>query len=223
MKDNNLVSRFFNVEDKQLDTVVFTLPSHWWSRFYEYAWAAEFCKKTDVVLDAACGIPHPLKFYLADNCKEVHAVDSDERIIDIEAISKEIQTVFGVDNAKLDNIDYHHASLTELPYEKGMFDKIFCISAIEHLPNEDEILKALKEFNKVLKDDGMLLLTLDYSTSDQYPDSTDMDAFEKLAVKAGFKLAGEKDSAIPENAVNWDGILYCYRVALVKNISPKKK
>ena len=71
MNKDLLTTRFFNTNDKRMDTVVFPLPSHWWSRFYEYAWAAEFCSENDVVLDAACGIPHPFKFYLAGKCKHM--------------------------------------------------------------------------------------------------------------------------------------------------------
>ena len=221
MQNELLNSRFFKTDDKRMDKVVFTLPSHWWSRFYEYAWAAEFCKETDVVLDAACGIVHPFKFYLSDYCKSVHAVDNDEKIIDFMEIGNKIEKTFG-ENAKAEYLEkytnpvnFKHAELTELPYKNSMFDKIFCISALEHLPAVDQA-KALKELFRVSKKDGKVILTLDHSMSEQYPDSIDMDSIEKLANDSGFKIAGEKDSSIPQNAINWDGVLYCYRMVLVK-------
>ncbi len=210
-----LTSRFFTKDDKRTEMVIFPLPSHWWSRFYEYAWAAEFCKETDVVLDAACGIPHPFKFYLAGKCKEVHAVDVDERINDYNKMAAAIDTTFGA-NARAScpeefarQVNVKQANLTKLPYKTGMFDKIFCISALEHLPDSDK-LQALKQFRKVLKNSGMIILTLDY------PDTT-MDAMEKLADEAGLKLVGNKDTAIPHNAITWENSLYCYRMVLVKN------
>lgn len=216
MNNELLKSRFFTIEDERMEKVVYPLPSHWWSRFYEYAWASEFCKSDDVVLDAACGIPHPFKFYLAEYCKVVHAIDSDSRIVDYEALTKEIASVFNDSYPLLEkmNIVFRQSSITDLYFKKNMFDKIFCISALEHI-SYDEQIKALKEFNRTLKKDGMVILTLDYSKSDVYQ-SIDIASLEKIVKESGFKFAGEIDSSIPNNAINWDNILYCYRVVLVK-------
>lgn len=214
MNKELLNSRFFTTEDKRMESVVFPLPSHWWSRFYEYAWAAEFCKETEVVLDAACGIPHPFKFLLPSLCKSVHAVDVDDRILNPEAIASEIGNTFGED-AKLtylktymDPVEYKQADLTKLPYKNSMFDKVFCISVLEHLSNEEKA-KALAEFSRVLKKSGQVILTLDY------PDTTP-NFIEELANKAGLKLASEKDTTVPTNAINWNNSLYCFRMVLVK-------
>lgn len=61
---------FFTTGDCHTKKFVFDLPEAWWSRHYEYEWAKQFCAGEDIALDAACGICHPFKFYLADNCKE---------------------------------------------------------------------------------------------------------------------------------------------------------
>ena len=216
-----LTSRFFTTEDNRMENVVFPLPSHWWSRFYEYAWAAEFCKKTDVVLDAACGIPHPFKFYLAGKCKEVHAVDADERINSYEKMAAAIDATFGA-NARANcpeefakQVIVKQANLTKLPYRNGMFDKIFCISALEHITDDDKVT-ALNEFKRVLKKSGMLILTIDYSKTPEYASAT-MEQIETMAKEAGFKLAGEKDETIPANAINWGNSLFCFRMVLVKS------
>jgi ubiquinone/menaquinone biosynthesis C-methylase UbiE len=208
-------SRFFTTDDKRMDKVIFPLPSAWWSRPYEYAWAAEFCKPTDVVLDAACGISHPFKFYLAENCKAVHAVDIDDRINDFARMMEEVVTVYGQSlnssefEAMSNKINFKQASISELPYKNNMFDKVFCISVLEHLSNENKS-KALKEFKRVLKNSGQIVLTIDY------PDTT-MDLIEDLADEAGLKLAGEKDVIIPQNAICLkDHNLYCFRMVLVK-------
>jgi ubiquinone/menaquinone biosynthesis C-methylase UbiE len=221
MNKEQLTSRFFTTEDNRMEKVVFPLPSHWWSRFYEYAWASEFCKETDVVLDAACGIPHPFKFYLAGECKEVHAVDIDERITDFMRIMEEVAKTYGQSlnssdfEKMIDKIDLKKASLTKLPYKNSMFDKIFSISALEHISDIDKV-KALEEFKRVLKKSGMVILTIDYSETPEYSSAT-MDEIEKLANDAGFKLAGEKQLDIPENAINWGNSLFCFRMVLVKS------
>jgi ubiquinone/menaquinone biosynthesis C-methylase UbiE len=220
MNKSLLTSRFFTTEDNRMETVVFPLPSHWWSRFYEYAWAAEFCKETDVVLDAACGIPHPFKFYLAGKCKDTHAVDIDERITDFMRMMEEVAKTYGQSlnssdfEKMIDKIDFKQASLTKLPYKNSMFDKVFSISALEHISDADKV-KALTEFKRVLKKSGMLILTIDYSKTPEYSSAT-MDEIEKLANDVGFKLAGEKQLDIPANAINWNISLYCFRMVLVK-------
>jgi SAM-dependent methyltransferase len=220
--DNELLkSRFFTTNDKKMDTVVFPLPAPWWSRPYEYAWAAEFCKPTDTVLDAACGVCHPFKFYLAEHCKTVHAVDKDERILDMHKTADEVQKAFGEEAklAYLEKLDWHEginikqADITALPYKDSMFDRIFSVSVLEHLTDADK-LKALSEFRRTLKNNGQVILTLDY------PDTT-IDLMESLANKAGLKLADEKDAAIPNDAIRLNYLetkfLHCFRMVLVKD------
>lgn len=73
-------SRFITTNDIREDEFVFKIGKNWWSRPYEYAWAAEFVEPDDVALDAACGVIHPLKFYLAQKCSEVYACDLDGAI-----------------------------------------------------------------------------------------------------------------------------------------------
>ena len=90
-----LESRYIRQSDPKTDTLVFPLHPAWWSRPYEYEWARQFARSSDVVLDAACGISHPFKFWLTEHCREVHACDWDERILSEEAIRLDIAADFG--------------------------------------------------------------------------------------------------------------------------------
>ena len=185
---NKYASRFFRTDDLKRDNFIFDLPPHWWSRPYEYAWASKFAESDDIVLDAACGICHPLKFYLLDNCREVYACDIDKRILSPEEILKDIADDFGEETATyfpqkyLKNISYCQSSLTALPYEDKTFNKIYCISVLEHLDDifnkyskmidmgvfnrlfSRDMYLSLKEFKRTLKDDGLIILTFDYPT-----------------------------------------------------------
>jgi len=67
----------------------------------------------------------------------------------------------------------------------------------------------LKEFGRVLKNNGMVILTLDYPT-------IAMITIKDFAEYAGFKLAGEIVPALPNNAIHWNNQLYCFRMVLVK-------
>ena len=55
------------------------------------------------------------------------------------------------------DISAEYADLSErLPIESNSIDYILCQEGIEHIPNQ---LNALKEFNRVLKNEGILLIT----------------------------------------------------------------
>lgn len=57
----------------------------------------------------------------------------------------------------IDDIEAKYADLSEkLPVEDNSVDYIICQEGIEHIPNQ---LNVLEEFNRVLKKDGLLLLT----------------------------------------------------------------
>lgn len=168
-------STYFCNEDIHVKNFIFDLDPTWWSRPYEYPWASQFVESNDIVLDAACGICHPLKFYLSDYAREVYACDIDPRILQPEKILEEIEVVFGK-NARmelpskyLNKIHFSQASLLSLPYPDKKFDRIICISVIEHLNDifnkypifwsvrkilshsKKEIYSALFEFRRTLK------------------------------------------------------------------------
>lgn len=212
---DKLTSRFFVCSDAKTDKLVLILPPTWWSRFYEYEWARQFCEPDDVALDAGCGICHPFKFYLADACREVHACDIDERILRPEAILEDIARDFGAAAAKdfpskyFDRVHYARTSLTSLPYTDGKFDKIYCISVLEHLPPHD-IYLALRECARTLKDNGLFVLTFDYPT-------IDLAFFSNLLPHAALTFAGDVSFELPANAIYSDLYrLYCFRAVLRK-------
>lgn len=188
----NSTSRFISSEDIKTEIVAgFKLPCTWWSRPYEYAWAANFVGNDLVVLDAACGISHPFKWLLGQTCKEVWACDTDERIQELKKIILEIKDDLGEESFKkvISNpqiylpIHFVHASICHLPNNMPKFDRIFCISTLEHLSEEDR-KSALKEFSRSLKPDGLIILTVDYPVITP-------DALFKTASEVGLVPASE--------------------------------
>lgn len=216
VSENRLKSRFILNSDPKVNEFIYPLPETWWSRPYEYAWCASFLESEDTAMDAACGIPHPFKFALGRTCKEAHACDWDARIIShesvLEAVRSEINEAAAeqVRKGKYTETQLKQASLTQLPYPDSFFDKIYCISVFEHLsPNDMQL--TMQEFKRTLKDEGIIILTLDVPT-------IDLDMFQDLLHRSALEPLSEVDYVLPQDALRTDlwGGLFCFRAALKK-------
>jgi len=211
----SLDSRFIRQTDPATDRLVLPLPGTWWSRPYEYEWARQFAQPGDVARDAACGIGHPFKFHLADVCREVHACDLDPRILSEADIRRDVAETMGAEEAArlpsryFSAIHFARASITALPYPEQMFDKVYCVSVLEHLAPAD-LNGALAEFRRVLKDDGLLVLTMDYP-------SVDPAGLATTLRRHGLALAGPVSFDLPADAIYSDQWhLNCFRVVARK-------
>jgi len=195
-----LTSRFFTTDDEKVDTIVYSLPVEWWSRGYEYSWAGQFAENHHVVLDAGCGIDHPFKFILAKTCKTVHACDIDPNIINEPFIIETIKKKFDYDVTELcGNIYYKICDLGNLDYPDHSFDRVFCISVLEHC-HTSKYLSILKEFKRVLKEDGLIILTFDVPTHNL------LGLLPQLMGETGLTFAGGFNNQKPENAIYGVGL-----------------
>jgi len=82
-------------------------------------------------------------------CK-VSGIDlSEDRIEMAESLGRPYDCQFQIGNAE------------KLPFEAGIFDKMVSVCSLEHFDNDD---RALAEMNRVLKNDGTLVLSVDSFT-----------------------------------------------------------
>jgi SAM-dependent methyltransferase len=156
------------------------LPS-WWSRPYEYAWALDYAKPGQVVLDAGCGWSgRPLKEGLADKGCDVYAIDGDPRVLELPA-HKGVRLIV---RKFLEPMD-------DLP----QFDVIFCISVLEDLTKD--LPEVLKKFASKLKDDGEIVVTFDVPYDAEKPTPTypglDLGDFIYALYAAKLEYVGEVD------------------------------
>jgi ubiquinone/menaquinone biosynthesis C-methylase UbiE len=141
----------FATTDRCRDRIgAYEIPDDWWSRKFEYPWAAQYISPTDVVLDAGCGVTHPFKYYLAETCRKVYGVDIDSRLTD------DTDPTYG-------NLELIQADLTAIPLRAETVDKIICISVIEHMPPKT-MDTVLLEFTRLLKPKGQAIVTVDVPT-----------------------------------------------------------
>lgn len=182
---------FFKISDLYIESLynVELSPGFFWSRRYEYPFALRFVEKNDVVLDAACGTYHPFKFALSDICQETYACD----IVDAEINDKIIFT---------------KCDVSKLPYQDEMFDKVFCISALEHM-DIITIEAAVGEFSRVLKPDGKLIITIDYPTLE--PKKL-LAILEKAGLDTGESEFDQEEAIISD----YFGGLRCYHITACK-------
>lgn len=238
---DHLTSRFFKSSDFNDRQFVFEMPQQWWSRKYEYHWASQFCEPDAVALDAACGIEHPLKFYLNDHCQKCYACDLDPRLLIADEIRATATTGFGLSdpaefpNRYVEDVRYDLASLSALPYETAMFDRIFCVSVLEHLKDRlnrwpvlsklgpltnlmrRDIRDSLAEFKRVLKPGGLIVLTFDFPR-------INLDYLQTVVRELGLRFAGDTDFSLPQDAIHYqDKGLNCFRALLTTSESAELK
>lgn len=197
-----------------IEPAVFESYKHW-----DNPWAISNANlKQDMkVLDCGSG-RGVLQFYLASKGVEVHAVDishSRSRLFKkMQQVLRKINIRYDPDpyvaHGKLNrkyhvNVRFKHESAESLSFPDNFFDRVFCISVIEHMG--DGVLKrSIHEIERVLKPGGLLLLTFDFHP---FPDPTIIgftgEEFRKKVIEnCSLKIAqNEPDFTIE----NWDAYI----------------
>ena len=125
-----------------------------WSRRCEYPWAflaLHPYSPTEVVLDAGAN-GSPFQFGLATQVGKVYSLDNRPGHSEMVIAAGEV--------LKLDNVTPVMGDITQMPFQSDLFDKVFCISVVEHIPKKD-IEDALGELVRVTKPGGSIAMTMD--------------------------------------------------------------
>ena len=139
-------------------------PFHQWSRQWEYPFV---CSKIDSfqsslgwkqkavrVLDAGSGVTF-FPFYLVSKFNvTLKCCDIDSKLAMIYAEIKRHPEF------QYHNLDFVHSDLEKTPFENNSFDIVYCISVLEHVGSIDG---CLKEMDRILRPDGLLVVTFDVS------------------------------------------------------------
>ena len=138
-------------------------PFHQWSRLWEYPfvynmiskYALKFgCDRPKIinVLDAGSGATF-FPYYVTSNISNANVTCIDQDLL-LEPIFSNIYRDQQV------NVDFHCSSIHNLPIKSQSMDIIYSISVLEHTDNYEQILR---EFNRVLKPNGLIIITFDVS------------------------------------------------------------
>lgn len=134
----------------------------------EYPWAIlnANLNKSMKILDIGSGIT-TFPVYLASKGHEVFSVDNDDILM--QRLAPSMAKWVGA------TVNYKLGDVTNLEFEDNTFDRVFCISVLEHLEEEkvngkyvnyrkgNLDVKAISEMLRVLKPKGRLILTVDWS------------------------------------------------------------
>lgn len=144
--------RFFNRPRNLSDSLEFTgerftpecVREIWYEHMHRYAMSAAWCKGMRV-LDAACGEGYGSAL-LASSASSVEGVD-----ISDQAVSHAQKRYGG-----LNNLRFRVADCTSLPFDDDEFDRVVSFETLEHLEAQEQLLS---EFRRVLKPEGVLILS----------------------------------------------------------------
>lgn len=101
------------------------------------------------VLDVGCGFGLPA-FRLADKEPTVHVVGISNNASQVAGANRRAADLGLADRVTFENVDAHH-----LPYEDDSFDVVWVVETLPHLDR----LAALREFNRVVKPGGRVVIT----------------------------------------------------------------
>ncbi|PSB46756.1 hypothetical protein C7B80_12170 [Cyanosarcina cf. burmensis CCALA 770] len=151
-------------------------PLHQWSRQWEYSFTLlrilENLKNHNdnnliQILDAGSGVtffPYYLAHLLPNS--SISCIDRDNSYIDLfKSINKKYARSVTFLNQDIHNIDAPSNS----------FDIIYCVSVLEHTENHEKIIQ---EFKRLLKDEGILIVSFDIS----------LDGKEEISIESADKL-----------------------------------
>jgi SAM-dependent methyltransferase len=95
-------------------------------------------------------------------------------------------------------IKFFAESLDKMHFEDNFFDKVFCISVVEHL-SERTAFRGMREMARVLKKGGLLIVTVDHDDVGSSHNPKLRGAYKKLIKASGLRLYGRSDFRKPSS------------------------
>lgn len=115
------------------------------------------------VLDVGCGNGRMLEFCKDKNIDYI-GVDVSEKLIELAKKrylpSLHSKALKGRKEKFLPSVRFKVADALNLPFPKNYFDKVYSFAVLHHIPSKEFRLQFLNEVKKVLKLDGLFILTV---------------------------------------------------------------
>lgn len=152
-----------------------------WKKMLEYLEP----QKGDKLLDVACG-DGTFSLKLAEKGIDVTGIDLSKKSIEA---AKKISHREGIE------CEFVEGDAENMQLSSNHFDKIVCSSSLEHFKNDQ---KALKEMNRVLTDEGSIVITVDslsypisdFKKSKHQKQCSVVNYYDKIKLENSFENAG---------------------------------
>ncbi len=112
----------------------------------ELEFIKKYVKKNDKVLDIGCGNGR-LSDILIDKNIQYTGIDFSKELINIAKKERK------------NNGNFIQANALSLPFKDNSFDVIFSIAVLHHIPSKENRLLFISEVNRVLKPEGIFIVT----------------------------------------------------------------
>lgn len=106
----------------------------------------KYAAESDEILDLGCGNGRLFELFKGMNIKYAGA-----------DVSENLLAAAG---RKFPAAEFRLTDFLNLPFPDGSFNKVYCLSVFHHIPSKDFRLRFLTEIKRVLKPDGVLILTV---------------------------------------------------------------
>lgn len=134
-----------------------------WSRQWEYPFVADQVLSNQKlkgsgeirVLDAGSGCSF-FPYFLANKNDQISidCFDYDPCLVEV---------FMNIDDLAKDRVQFSSGDLRHMPFDSETYDLIYCVSVLEHT---NQYLDIIKDFHRVLKPGGSLILTIDIAIDD---------------------------------------------------------
>jgi SAM-dependent methyltransferase len=164
-------------------------PPYYAARAWEFPFAiiAGDLKQGMKVADVGCGNT-PFTAYLAQAVgpKNVTGYDPDYIVDD----NKEAHSHFGARKSFIDRlgINFYNEGVTKMTAPDNYFDRVFCISVLEHIEDITVKQKGIREMVRMLKPGGLLILTFDLGIGNPLNNILDIVQYSGLMPQDGINL-----------------------------------
>lgn len=108
-------------------------------------------KNQDIVADIGCGNGRHL-FACAENCHNIIGIDISQKLLKI------IQ--HKLSNKNIVNVSLIHADVVELPLADNSLNVVLFIASLHNIKGKEHRAQALKEISRVLKSNGVALISV---------------------------------------------------------------
>lgn len=172
-----------------------------WSRELEYPWAVinGEVRKEYKILDCGCG-GSPLLPYLIETTKcKGYGIDNGAVVVcdSKPSLLPNLKRFYINPSEVMDeDIIIKKQNINDIKYPNNYFDRVFCISVIEHL-KQNVAEKGIREMVRVLKPGGKLLITMDHTSHENHIKSWCVGKYQLIIKLTGLKLDGDSNFTVP--------------------------